>query len=159
MTVIDRYAAQTPVPIYDILQDLGLGPEFRALDSDISGWIERRDDDRYAIVINANHAETRKRFTAAHELAHFIFHRDLLGDGVGDNRAYRAVNTPFANNQILPVHERQANSVAANILMPKEAVYRLQASGITDPKELAARFRVSEEAMRIRLGVPRVAAE
>lgn len=156
MKVIERYEGQYPVPIFDILGDLRLGPEFRDLsDNEVSGWIERRSDSSYLVVINRRHALTRQRFTAAHELAHYIYHRDLLGQGVGDNRAYRAQNTPFNNENILPKHERQANSFAANILMPREAVSRLQGHGLSDPRTLAERLGVSEDAMRIRLGMPR----
>jgi hypothetical protein len=158
MTVVTRYMGQTPVPVFDILGELGLGPEFRPLSNDVSGWIERGSDGRYTIVINATHPPTRQRFTAAHELAHFIYHRDLLGNGVGDNRAYRAEGTPFRNDRILPRHERQANSVAANILMPRETIYRLISQDIRDPGTLAERLGVSEDAMRIRLGYPRLAA-
>jgi predicted transcriptional regulator len=156
MKIIDKYIAQPPVPVYDILRELGLGPEFRSMKNEVSGWIERGDNGRYTVVINSNHASTRQRFTAAHELAHFIYHRDLLGEGVGDNRAYRAEGTPFKNEKIQIRHERQANSVAANILMPKELVYKLKDKGITDTKTMASLFGVSEDAMRIRLGLPKL---
>jgi Zn-dependent peptidase ImmA (M78 family) len=153
--IIDRYAGQTPVPIFDILADLELGPERRELPDEISGWIERKPNGRYWIVINSRHSMNRQRFTAAHELAHFVYHRDLLGDGVGDNRAYRADGTPLLNERIQLRHERQANSVAANILMPREAIRRVQAVGTREIHVLAERFGVSDEAMRIRLGHPR----
>ena len=158
MKVIDRYSRRAPVPIFDILEELNLGPEFRSLADHVSGWIERKDDGRYRIVVNNRHALTRQRFTAAHELAHYIYHRDLLGMGVGDNRAYRAENTPLPNPNILAKHERQANSVAANILMPRDMIVHLQAQGISDPRSLAERLSVSEDAMRIRLGLPKLAA-
>ena len=146
---------EIPVPVFEILADCGLGPEFRFLDDNISGWIERRPDNSYLVVINALHAPVRQRFTAAHELAHYIYHRDLLGSGVGDTRAYRAADTPLPNSAIQPVHERQANSFAANLLMPHHAISKLMAQGITTPAQLAERLQVSQDAMRIRLGLPR----
>lgn len=154
LEVIDKYASVTPVPVFQILHEAGLGPEFRSLDENISGWIERCQDSSYRVVVNAGHALVRQRFTAAHELGHYIYHLELLGSGVGDTRAYRADSTPFPNAQIMPMHERQANSFAANLLMPRTVIADLKAAGVTAPEDLAERFEVSLHAMCIRLGVP-----
>lgn len=155
LEVIEKHESQTPVPVFQILNELGLGPEFQAMDDNISGWIERRDDDSYRVVINSTHPEVRQRFTAAHELGHYIYHRDLLGAGVGDTRAYRAAGTHLPNSAIRPAHERQANSFAANLLMPREniALLRLR-DNVVEPATLAQRLGVSLHAMCIRLGVP-----
>jgi Zn-dependent peptidase ImmA (M78 family) len=150
--LIEAHRNAIPVPIFQIVSELGLGPEFRPLDDDVSGWIERVDPADYHIVINANHAATRQRFTAAHELGHFIYHRDLLGAGTGDTRAYRADRSPLPNALIRPRHERQANSFAANLLMPVRAIEQLKSEGLHEAGELAERLGVSEEAMKIRLG-------
>ncbi|MEO9601183.1 ImmA/IrrE family metallo-endopeptidase [Parasphingorhabdus sp.] len=148
MQVIKRHWDKTPVPINEIICDIGLPIEYKPLPDDISGYIERENGD-YRIVVNANHAQTRQRFTAAHELGHYIYHRDLLGEGVGDNRAYRTEGTDRPNMNIRPIHERQANSFAANVLMPKHRL--VDVAGETT-LGLANRFGVSQEAMRIRLG-------
>lgn len=152
LEVIERHAASTPVPVFQILDELGLGPRFEFLDDNISGWIERRGVG-YEVTVNADHPHVRQRFTAGHELGHYIYHRDLLGNGVGDTRAYRAAGTPLPNAAITPMHERQANSFAANLLMPRRTITRLRTQGIVDPAELAERLEVSLHAMCIRLGV------
>ena len=154
LEIIEKYADAVPVPVFQILDELGLGPEFQFLDENISGWIERRPDGTYGVAVNAAHADVRQRFTAAHELGHYIYHRDLLGQGVGDTRAYRAEGTPLPNSAIRPVHERQANSFAANLLMPRATIAALKAEGVTEPQDLANRLEVSLHAMCIRLGVP-----
>lgn len=151
----EQYWRDIPVPVFKILRELGLGAELRKLPDDVSGWIEKLSSGDYWVVINENHARVRQRFTAAHELAHYIYHRDLLGNGVGDTRAYRAENSPMPNSAIRPVHERQANSFAANLLMPQHSIMALQAQGVTSTADLAERLGVSQEAMRIRLGHPR----
>ena len=148
LKVIAKHWDSTPVPIDAIISDLGLPLCYEMMADNISGYIERQDGS-YRIVVNSNHAKTRQRFTAAHELGHYIYHRDLLGEGVGDNRAYRADGTNRPNANIRPVHERQANSFAANVLMPRHRLTNIGAETIT---ALAARFGVSPEAMRIRLG-------
>ncbi|MBC3942004.1 ImmA/IrrE family metallo-endopeptidase [Sphingomonas albertensis] len=151
LKVIERYSDRIPVPVFQIIKDIGLELRFEILDDEISGWIERKGN-AYEIVINQRHPLTRRRFTAAHELGHYIYHRDLLGAGTGDTRAYRAEHSPLPNALIRPKHERQANSFAANLLMPPEAVATLKAEGVLDTDAMADRLEVSEGAMRIRLG-------
>lgn len=146
--VIAKHWDRTPVPIDAIIAEIGLPLIYEPLDDNISGYIERTDG-TYKIVVNSNHARTRQRFTAAHELGHYVFHRDLLGEGVGDNRAYRTEGTRLANANIRPLHERQANSFAANVLMPR---HRLTNVDGQPTAALAQMFEVSQEAMRIRLG-------
>lgn len=148
MQVIAKHWDSTPVPIDRIIQDIGLPLSYEFMDDNISGYIERANGN-YRIVVNALHAETRQRFTAAHELGHYIYHRDLLGEGVGDNRAYRTEGTQRDNPSIRPLHERQANSFAANVLMPR---HRLTEVANETTAALAARFNVSPQAMAIRLG-------
>lgn len=151
MEVIQRYWDRTPVPIEMIISELGVKLDRENLDDEVSGFIERQPDGGYRIVVNGQHARTRQRFTAAHELGHYIYHRGLMGEGVGDNRAYRAVGPARPNPNIRPFHERQANSFAANVLMPRHALINLGAESVA---ALAERFGVSPEAMRIRLGRP-----
>ncbi|WP_125956803.1 ImmA/IrrE family metallo-endopeptidase [Novosphingobium sp. MD-1] len=152
LSVLESFRGTAPVPVFDIVSQLGLGPEFKPLEDDVSGWIELEPSGDYRIVINSNHAPARKRFTAAHELGHYIYHRDLLGAGTGDTRAYRAEHSPLPNAAIRPRHERQANTFAANLLMPAEAISRLRAQGIREIDEMAESLGVSSEALRIRLG-------
>lgn len=149
--VIERHWNKTPVPIYEMIEDFGLQFEFADMPDNVSGWIERLSSGTYKIAVNWAHPSTRQRFTAAHELGHFIYHRDLLGDGVADNRAYRSEGTSRPNPNIRPVHERQANSFAANILMPRHALAKIPDK--SNIPLLASMFEVSQEAMRIRLGV------
>ncbi len=149
MTVIGKHWDTVPVPIDAIIRECGLALSYEPLPDAVSGYIERQEGDGYKIVVNSTHARTRQRFTAAHELGHYIYHRDLLGEGVGDNRAYRTEGTDRPNANIRPMHERQANSFAANVLMPRHLITKL----VNQPTdELAVKFGVSVEAMRIRMG-------
>lgn len=152
LSLANRYAERSPTAVFELLADLHLGPEFQELDDNISGWIERRQGGGYKVVINRKHALVRRRFTAAHELGHYIYHRDLLGRGVGDTRAYRAHGTHLDNPLIQPTHERQANTFAANLLMPRPAIARLMGQGVQSTEALAEQFQVSRDAMKIRLG-------
>jgi len=60
-------------------------------------------------------------FTLAHELGHFVLNRSLVKNGVDDTTQYRSTPRGEIYNTVIKVeHERQANSFAANFLMPKE---------------------------------------
>lgn len=117
--------------------------------------IERRANDHFLITVNAIDPPTRQRFTTAHELGHYMLHRDRIGDGIADDRAYRSTSSGrYHNTRIGPREETQANTFAANLLMPYELIEKLKADGITTPHALADRLQVSEQAMCIRLNVP-----
>ena len=62
LEVIERWSQVTPVPVYSILGELGLGPDFENLGDNISGWIERRPNGTYGVTVNADHAHVRQRF-------------------------------------------------------------------------------------------------
>ncbi|WP_426235803.1 ImmA/IrrE family metallo-endopeptidase [Pararhizobium sp. DWP1-1-3] len=96
----------------------------------------------FAIFVNKTHSKKRKRFTIAHEVAHFVLHEDLIGDGIFDDALYRS----GLSNKV----EQQANGLAADILMPWQVI---QANMDKSTEELAEMFDVSNAAMTARLGV------
>jgi predicted transcriptional regulator len=100
----------------------------------------------YSIVVNSTEAFVRKRFTVAHEIAHFLLHRNLIRDGVEDDTFYRS--------KLGSVLETQANSLAADILMPYVLISRAVAQGINTVSGLATLFQVSQDAMKVRMGIP-----
>lgn len=150
--VIDEYRSHLPVDINGLIENLNVTfEESKDLDSEISGEIERLSSDKFVIRVNARHAETRKRFTAAHELGHYILHRALIGKGVDDNKAYRSEKGGnFHNTNITQRHETEANQFAAVVLMPSNLV-RSEFAQNPSVEALAYRFGVSQQAMRIRL--------
>ena len=123
-----RYA---PVDVIGLADDLGVRVNKAWLDADVSGELEHIGNGRYHINVNAKDAETRQRFTIAHELGHFIYHRSLIGDGVDDDRAYRSTNVGrYHNKKIGPRQETEANRFAANLLMPANLIARLKEEGL-----------------------------
>lgn len=120
---------------------------------EVENWVENSgmikkcsDSDSYSIFVNAVHSKARRRFTIAHELAHWILHRDIIGDGILDDGLYRSgLPTPI---------EVEANRFAADILMPKLKVNDEWQKPDCDLDRLASIFGVSRQAMAIRLGVP-----
>ncbi len=136
-----------PVDVVSLANILGIKVYDAAWPPQISGKIQRDSDkggaSGFAIFVNKAHPETRKRFTIAHELAHYILHENHIGDGIFDDALYRS-GLPEGK-------EYEANELAANILMPWILLQPLL--GQMTPEQLAKKFNVSQEAMNIRLGV------
>src|ERR1700755_157089 len=121
LSIIKNHWNDGPGPVDTIASEIGT-PVLRAnLPPNISGLITT-DGDGYKIVVNGRHSIERQRFTIAHEIGHYIYHRDLLGKGTGDTLAYRAEGTEIPNKHITATHERQANIFAANLLMPNHLI-------------------------------------
>jgi hypothetical protein len=148
LAVVARHQKTPPVVLGPIAKELGIRVSMVSLGSLIAGQI-MRDPMRggtsgFSIMINADDPRTRQRFTLAHEIAHFVLHRDLIESGIVDDTMYRS--------DLDSVYETQANQLAADILMPIRLIkkYREQHPA-SDWKELAKVFEVSEQAMKIRL--------
>jgi len=92
----------------------------------------------------------RLRFTCAHEIGHWLLHRDLF---TGTGWA-AALGHPKKSSEENPVVERQANQLATLLLMPKaqvkKAFYAIRNEGDINPaSRLAELFDVSKQAMDI----------
>lgn len=156
LELVNHFRQYVPVDVEGLAFALGVPVEYVDLPEDISGMIEPHPLSGYQIFVNSKHPPTRQRFTIAHELGHFLNHANLIGSGVGDDRAYRSTDTGrYRNTAIGPKHETEANRFAATVLMPIEAIAAVQdREGINDPSVLAKRFEVSEHAMHIRMRIP-----
>jgi len=148
--IVSRYLADYPVKLGQLARELGVAIRVSKMETGISGQI-KHEGDQYVIRINRHEARERQRFTIAHELAHYLLHRDIVDaspDGIRDNVLYRS-NKP---EQI----EYEANRLAADIVMPDALIeLRLREFGgyVNDSviERLAADFQVSKAAMEIRL--------
>jgi Zn-dependent peptidase ImmA (M78 family) len=154
--VIDRiktFAATAPVNVEALIESFGIVLSRKAeLDPDVAGELCREDSSRFRISANGADHYYRRRFTMAHELGHFLFHRDLIGAGVDDNRAYRSVKGGnFFNPNITAEHETEANRFASNLLMPAALVRQYHSEYGGDIAKLSNKFQVSQEAIGYRL--------
>jgi hypothetical protein len=98
----------------------------------------------------------RRRFSAAHELGHFVLHREAMGRFRADTDA----TLQEAEGDTADQMEREANRFAADLLMPAEVCRARGAQLRTQygccPRgvlvyRLASELLVSREAMRYRL--------
>ena len=149
--IVGRHMKQAPVNLEAIFADLGIDYEVEWMD-DASGSISRRGD-HFTVSVNSSESDNRQRFTAAHELGHYLLHRDLMGDG---QRMHRHVDKLYGGaNQssdhiFKPSHEVDANRIAAQIVMPKKLV-EAKFAETKEAGALAKQFGVSRAAMEIRL--------
>lgn len=152
MDIIRKHQDKTPIEMVPLANEIGLKVyKTQEWSKDgLSGAIIKNADlggsSGYACFINEKHPSTRRRFTIAHEIAHFILHKDLIGDGISDDALLRS----GLSSKV----EAEANRLAADILMPWNLIRQEMDRGNNTVPSLAKAFNVSESAMSIRLGVP-----
>jgi|SRR5579872_1265348 len=150
--IIAKYQNSAPVNVVGLAEELGLKVwESRSLAPNISGKIFKDKlnggPSGFSIVVNATENIFRRRFTVAHEIAHFLLHRGQLEKGeLVDDTMYRS--------GLSTKEEADANKLAAYILMPLPLIKSLAAQGVNDVDSLAEKLQVSRTAMKIRLGIP-----
>ena len=114
-------------------------------------------DDRVVMFSSKITLESRRRFTAAHELGHVILHEAHYAGQHSQVMLFDASEasdkTPLVQDERA---ERQANAFASAILMPAKALAEhygtaAQTGEWIDPQRVARDFGVSLEAAKIRL--------
>ena len=151
--------AEAPVDLLKIVKGEGLSvvtgnPKE---DSDLSGFISF---DEKKVYINNKDSNERKSFTLAHELGHWVLHKEELQKNITMSRMYRKSYLKENNS-----FETEANVFASNVLVPEDllsfympesrVVYYLKNTSKFDtdetPKLLADIFKVSKSMMYYRL--------
>lgn len=147
-----------PIPVERVALQLGLQVERALLGDDVSGLLVVQDS-RGVIGVSAAHAPVRQRFTIAHEIGHFLLHREAMPVFI-DKQFFKPYFAAFRDNRSSTGEdrlEREANSFAAALLMPaalvREAIAQLQVDVADEDAidELAKRFGVSRQAMTFRV--------
>lgn len=146
MKLLKGFSQQIPVKVGGLASALGLKVVLATLPMNISGLIQPGEDGGFVIKVNRFEPKERQRFTIAHEIAHFLLHRDKIQAGLVDSVLYRS--------KLSSKLEAEANRLAADIIMPKGAVIAAMkeaegGDGAVDV--LAQRFQVSRQAMEIRV--------
>jgi Zn-dependent peptidase ImmA (M78 family) len=142
----EAWDGELPVDPVRIAKKLGLEVLDAPLKQDASGALVKREKETDpTIFLNAKDSRTRKRFTCAHELGHYIL-RSKEPTPQYEYVDYRDQTSSTGTIE----EERYANSFAASLLMPEVAVRALREEGLSQLR-LAKKFGVSPEAMAIRL--------
>lgn len=147
--ILKKYMDQVPVRVGSLAEELGLRVVLATLPLNISGMIQPEGEDKFVVKVNRFESKERQRFTIAHEIAHFLLHRDHIKNGVVDSVLYRS--------NLSSRLEAEANRLAADIVMPSQSISG-EISDILDMSHddrvahLAEKFQVSRQAMSIRIG-------
>jgi Zn-dependent peptidase ImmA (M78 family) len=147
---------EPPVDPVEIARNLGVRVvNVAPPDEDVSGFLIREDPDtgEPIIGVNKHHSALRRRFTVAHELGHFLL--DHEGNWHVDDMmiSFRDSKSSTGEHD----QEVEANQFAAALLMPRTWLKsdfpeeRFDLGDDRKLKQLAARYRVSTQAMTFRL--------
>ena len=156
LEILTDAMSNLPVNVEQVIEDLGIQYFNEPMDKGQSGAIELKDGN-YTIRVNSLEPRQRQRFTAAHELAHYLLHREMLvkqgrlashSDSLYDEHAQKNVAVPFN-----PHHEVDANKLAAEIIMPRQQIERLYDPAKDNFEEMAKQLGVSKSALVIRLKI------
>lgn len=153
-TLLGKFNFQDiPIDVRALAKKLGVRVIFQDLDDDISGLLVIKND-RPTIGVNDAHHPNRQKFTIAHELGHYVLHRDI-DDLFIDSKLiyYRDKSSSDGVQQ----REIEANSFAAEVLMPATLIRKYLKEKEPDlsneftMQRMASAFNVSEQALTIRL--------
>ncbi|ELO1026041.1 TPA: ImmA/IrrE family metallo-endopeptidase [Pseudomonas aeruginosa] len=147
-STISKYQAQLPVAVGAIAKEFGIKVLKSTMPGSISGEI-RETENGITIKVNRHDVKERQRFTIAHEIAHYLLHRDRLAGGITDDVLYRS--------RLSDELEWEANRLAADIIMPVNLIQQCLRENMTakpdDRYKIAAdKAEVSLAAIKIRIG-------
>lgn len=112
-----------PIDVFNVIRSLGIFLHFRPLKK-LFGAFLCPDDGELGILLHSEHPLSLQRFTAGHELGHYI-----LGHGPDSDTAGEIIEG--GNYANLPPQEKEANMFAAAFLMPKELlVHAVEGMGV-----------------------------
>jgi Zn-dependent peptidase ImmA (M78 family) len=147
--LISKSRSSIPIDLNKIVTFLKIKVILKDFEDSISGVLLKKDKQiGDVIAINRNHPLTRKRFSIAHEIGHFVL---STGNKNHLDMVFRKENL----ENKLDKDEISANQFAAALLMPRsELVKEITSKRIktmADVEKLSNKFNVSREAMTFRL--------
>ena len=120
-----------PVPIIKLANSFNI-QVYRVsnMANNVSGAIIN-DNGIYSIYVNAKETEHRRRFTIAHEISHFLLHRNIIEDELDGNLTEaKGSNGVMYRSKLYDVFEKDANKLAAEILIPLNKIQELSGSNL-----------------------------
>lgn len=112
------------------------------LGSEVCGIIEYVDSG-FVIAINKYHSYERRRFTLAHEFAHYAMHKEYI------IKNKRIIDTALFRDRQSEI-ENEANEFASKLLMPKDKFIEAIKNGKKGLGDLAEHFCVTAAAVKYR---------
>ena len=113
------------------------------LSAEISGLIEYASDGGFIIAINKYHSYERRRFTLAHEFAHYAMHKEYI------IKNKKIIDTALFRDRKSEI-ENEANEFASKLLMPKDEFIEAIKRSKKRLGDLAEHFCVTAAAVKYR---------
>jgi len=142
VNIILRHHDSLPVKVGAIAKDFGIVVKKATLKPGISGEIKEVDN-QVVVRISRHDSEERQRFTLAHEIAHFLLHREFIRGGIVDTMLFRS--------SLSNAKEAEANRLAADIVMPFSLIEE-----IAVPPDSRFEQRVEIVATETKLSIPAI---
>lgn len=151
--ILRRGQFAAPIDVEAVARSLNIQVVEQDLEDDVSGVLVVKDETAI-IGVNQAHHINRKRFTIAHELGHYMLHRNASKVFIDSMPVFFRDST---SGQGVERQEVEANAFAAELLMPEQMIYQeLKGRKIDVYDEqsingIAEQFGVSTQALTIRL--------
>lgn len=154
ITLYGQAAKKEFVDLEALCGALGVGLETQPYKPGLHGTLQRQCG-KWTIGVSGSLSFNRRRFVIAHEIGHYILHRDLVAlregtAGVTDDADMRQLGGSLHNPHVLPLHERQANEMAFRLLMGAEKMRFLLKEGL-DAAQIAPLIGVTKGVVEIRI--------
>lgn len=150
--LLAQVGAGVPIDVEAIAEYLNIKVRRREMEDAVSGLLLIKEGEAI-IGVNALHPTTRQRFTLAHEIGHFVLHRE--GDSVFVDSS-PVFFRDEESSEGTRLQEIEANAFASALLMPAQLLRAYTGEGVDAHDEgtlrsLAWDFEVSVQALTIRL--------
>jgi Zn-dependent peptidase ImmA (M78 family) len=145
---------RAPVPVEKLAALLGARIVLQPFSEEFSGMVHRNRDGSAVIGINSSDSMHRQRFTIAHEIGHLLLHTD---ENLHVDKNFPIGLRNEISGKSVDENEIEANQFAAALLMPLKLIeidiepFIGKDDVLFVIHKLAAKYRVSEQAMSIRL--------
>jgi Zn-dependent peptidase ImmA (M78 family) len=133
-----------PIPVIEIAETNGVDvvfADFGRFSDDVAGLCNFAAK---KIFVNKDDIDVRQYFTIAHELGHWILHRDIFLAHPDLYPVLPRFQNPDKNNPL----EKEANQFAANLLVPEHLLRPVKGASVS---ALASVFMVSKTMMEYRV--------
>jgi Zn-dependent peptidase ImmA (M78 family) len=161
-TVLREFCTQLGGDPVTLANELGVVVCREDLSNEIAGYIEYDENcgspSGYKIVVNGRHSLERQRFTVAHEVGHYVLHRETPEFRAKKRQSAEVFSFPsgyrstdyWKQSDYPASFEREADQFAATVLLPVHLVRKTDEFLSGQPVALARRLGLSSTFVTIR---------
>jgi Zn-dependent peptidase ImmA (M78 family) len=144
---------KAPIPVEKLAALLDATIVLQPFSGETSGVVYRNNDGTALIGVNSSHSIQRQRFTIAHEIGHLLLHAD---ENMHVDKNFPIGLRNGISSKAVDENEIEANQFAAALLMPADLIAEdvkplIGMDVLFAIRKLAKKYRVSQEAMSVRL--------